>query len=74
MLTRIYEQVLWLDLSVHNVRGMAPVDGKAQLVDVTLHQPRRQAVWLLLEHLEKVPLDELKNKIQFILSPECLEQ
>jgi len=58
-----HQEVLGLDVPVYDVAGVAPVDGLAELEDVALHEVRRQAIALVLEHLQQVPVHVLEHQV-----------
>mmetsp|Transcript_2774 Transcript_2774/g.9782 ORF Transcript_2774/g.9782 Transcript_2774/m.9782 type:complete len:392 (-) Transcript_2774:343-1518(-) len=64
------QQVLWLDVSMHDVVPVAPFDGAAQLEDVPPHKLGHEPVLVLLQHLQQVLLDVLEDEVQLAFPPE----
>ena len=60
------EQVFGLDVSVDHVLAMAVLDGLEQLIDVLADQYLIDTVRVLLEDLEQVLLEVLKDQIQAV--------
>ena len=60
------EQVFGLDVSVDNVLAMTVLDGLEQLIDVLADQHLIDTVRVLLEDLEQVLLEVLKDQIQAV--------
>jgi hypothetical protein len=55
--------ILGLDVAVDHVVRVAPVDRLAELQDVPLHELGFEAVRLVLEDLEQVPLHVLEHEV-----------
>ena len=60
------EQVFRLDVSVDYILAMAVLDGLEQLIDVLADQYLIDTVRVLLEDLEQVLLEVLKDQIQAV--------
>ena len=60
------EQVFRLDVPVDHVLAMTVLDGLEQLIDVLADQDFIDAVGVLLEDLEQVLLEILKDQIQTV--------
>ena len=60
------EQVFGLDVSMDHVLAMAVFDGLEQLIDVLADQHLIDTVRVLLEDLEQVLLEVLKDQIQAV--------
>ena len=60
------EQVFGLDVSMDHIFAMAVFDGLEQLIDVLADQYLIDTVRVLLEDLEQVLLEVLKDQIQAV--------
>jgi len=66
---RVDEEVLGLDVAVHDVVLVAPRHGAGELVDVLPHELQWEAAGVLLEDLQEVLLHILKDEVKLLLSP-----
>ena len=62
------QQVLGLDVPVDDVLAVAVLDRLQQLVDVLADQVKLDAVGVLLEDLEQILLQVLKDEVQAVAS------
>mmetsp|Transcript_36223 Transcript_36223/g.116326 ORF Transcript_36223/g.116326 Transcript_36223/m.116326 type:complete len:292 (-) Transcript_36223:213-1088(-) len=68
------QQVLWFDVTMDHVVGVAVFDRAQQLPQALLGLERIHAIRVPLEVLENRPLNKLKDEVQLALAPEYLNQ
>ena len=60
---RLCDSLLRFDIPMNDVVRMAPLDRLAELEDVSRHELGLKPIGLILEHLEQILLDILKDEI-----------
>ena len=55
------QQILWLNIPVHNVLRMKVVDGLEQLINEELNAVSIQSIWLLFQNFQQISVHELED-------------